>query len=218
MTRIAWLCYVFCAVVAGGFIVATTAGMPSDVASHFGLRNAANGFMTRSAYLIFMLAFGLGLPAFVAGMIAFLPRVRPDAINIPNRAYWLDPPGARRRSTRSAQAAPGSGALLTLFIAGVHYVVVEANWVTPPELPAGMFFALITIFVAVLALWIVSPTSASAIRGRRRASRRRPAHRWPTRRRSCSGSTRTCGPSSSGSRRPSCAASTHRLSSCCVMP
>jgi uncharacterized membrane protein len=156
MTRIAWLCYVFCAVVAGGFIVATTAGMPSDVASHFGLRNAANGFMTRSAYLIFMLAFGLGLPAFVAGMIAFLPRVRPDAINIPNRAYWLDP--ARRQETIDTLSASGAwfGALLTLFIAGVHYVVVEANRVSPPELPAGMFFALITIFVAVLALWIVS--------------------------------------------------------------
>ena len=66
MTRIAWLCYAFCAVVAGGFIVATTSDMPPDVASHFGLRNAANAFMPRGAYLIFMLAFGLGLPAFVA--------------------------------------------------------------------------------------------------------------------------------------------------------
>ena len=156
MTRIAWLCYAFSAVVAAGFIVATTSGMPPDVASHFGASHAANGFMTRGAYLIFMLAFGLGLPALVAAIIAFLPRVRPEAINIPHREYWLAP--ARRQQTVDALSASGAwfGALLTLFIAGVHYVVVEANRVTPPELPAGMFYALITIFVAVLAFWIVS--------------------------------------------------------------
>ncbi len=156
MTRIAWLCYAFCTVVAGGFIIATTSGMPPDVASHFGASHAANGFMSRGAYLGFMLALGLGLPALIAGMIAFLPRVRPEAINIPHREYWLAP--ARRQQTIDALSASGAwfGALLTLFIAGVHYVVMEANRVTPPELPRGMFFALLTTFVVVLAFWIVS--------------------------------------------------------------
>ena len=30
------------------------------------------------------------------------------------------------------------------------------RYVTPPELPRGMFFALLTTFVVVLAFWIVS--------------------------------------------------------------
>jgi hypothetical protein len=156
MTRIAWLCYAFCAIAVTGFIVATTSTMPAEVASHFGLRNAANAFMPKGVYLAFMLAFALALPAFVVGMIAFLPRVRPEAINIPNRAYWLDP--ARRPDTIDALSARGAwfGCLLTLFIAGVHYIVLEANRVTPPELPLGMFFTWIAIFVAVLAIWIVS--------------------------------------------------------------
>jgi hypothetical protein len=55
----------------------------------------------------------------------------------------------------SAQGA-WFGCLLTLFIAGVHYIVLEANRVTPPELPLGMFFTWITIFVAMLAIWIIS--------------------------------------------------------------
>jgi hypothetical protein len=156
MTRIAWLCYAFCAIVAAGFIVTTAAGMPSDVASHFGLRHAANTFMSKGAYLTFILAFALGLPAFVAGMIAFLPRVRPESINIPHREYWLAP--ARRQETIDTLSASGAwfGCFLTLFVAGMHYVVVEANRATPPQLPAGLFFALITVFVAVLAFWIVS--------------------------------------------------------------
>jgi len=156
MNGIAWLCYAFCAIVASGFIVATTAGMPPEVASHFGLRNAANAFMPRSAYLVFMLVFAIGLPALVAGTIAYLPRVRPDAINIPNRAYWLDP--KRRQETIDVLSARGAwfGCLLTLFIAGVHYIVLEANRVTPPQLPLEMFFTWIAIFVAVLAIWIVS--------------------------------------------------------------
>ena len=155
MTRLSWLCYVFCAVVAAGFIFATTASMPPQVASHFGVRGA-NAFMPKGAYLAFMLAFAVGLPALVAGTISFLPRVKPDAINIPNRAYWLDP--ARRQETIDALSARGAwfGCLLTLFIAGVHYIVVEANRVTPPELPLEMFFTWIAIFIAVLVVWIIS--------------------------------------------------------------
>ena len=165
MTRIAWLCYAFSAVVAAGFIVATTAGMPPEVASHFGLRHAANAWMPRDVYLAFMLAFGVGLPAIVAGVIAFLPRIRPDAINIPNREYWLDP--ARRQDTIETLSAHGAwfGCFLTLFLAGVHYVVLEANRITPPRLPVELFFALIAIFVVTLALWIVSLYSRFRHRG-----------------------------------------------------
>lgn len=156
MTRIAWLCYAFSAIVATGFIAATTAGMPPEVASHFGLRHAANAWMPRGVYLAFMLGFGLGIPAIVAAAIAFLPRVRPDMVNIPNREYWLGP--ARRQETIDALSARGAwfGCFVTAFIAGVHYVVLEANRVTPARLPVELFVTLIAIFVAVLAIWIVS--------------------------------------------------------------
>ncbi len=154
MTRLAWLCYAFAAAVATSFIVATTAGMPAEIASHFGLRHAANAWMPHGVYLAFMLAFGLLLPAIVAGAIALLPRIRPDAINLPHREYWLAP--TRRQDTIDTLSAYGAwfGCLLTLFLAGVHYVVLEANRVTPATLPAELFFTLLAVFGLALAVWI----------------------------------------------------------------
>jgi cation transporter-like permease len=156
MTRLAWLCYAFCAIVATAFIVATTGEMPAHVASHFGQHHAANAWMSRDGYLLFMLAFGVGLPAVVVGAIAFLPRLRPDAINIPHRDYWLEP--ARREETIDALSAHGAwfGCLLTLFFAGIHYVVLDANRASPAQLPVELFVTLMASFAGVLALWIGS--------------------------------------------------------------
>ena len=65
-------------VVASSYIVATTGALPDNVASHFGPGNAANGFMTRDGYLVFMLFFALVLPLFLAAMIGLLPRMRAE--------------------------------------------------------------------------------------------------------------------------------------------
>ena len=156
MSRLAWPCFAVCVAVAAAYLVATTGQLPAQVASHFGAGNAPNGWMTRDGYLRFMLAFGIGLPAVVAGAIAFLPRLWPNAINIPNREYWLTP--ARRKETIDALSAHGAwfGCLLSLFLAGIHHVVVEANRATPAALPAGLFFTLLAAFGLALVVWIGS--------------------------------------------------------------
>jgi len=156
MTRLAWLCFAVCAAVAAAYIAATTGQLPAQVAAHFGANNAPNGWMSRDGYLRFMLAFGVAVPVLTAGGIALLPRMWPNAINIPHREYWLDP--ARRQQTIDTLGAYGAsfGCLLTLFLAGVHYVVLEANRATPAALPAGLFFALLGAFGLALVLWIAS--------------------------------------------------------------
>lgn len=156
MSRLAWLCFAVCLAVAAAFIAATTGLLPTRVASHFGANNAPNGWMSRDGYLLFMLAFGIGVPVVVAGAIGLLPRLWPNAINIPNREYWLAP--ARREETIDALSAHGAwfGCLLSLFLAGIHYVVVEANRATPAALPAGLFFALLGAFGLALVAWIGS--------------------------------------------------------------
>ena len=111
MHRIAWLVFALCLAVATTFIVTTTGALPERVASHFGPGNAANGFMTRSGYLVFMLAFAVVLPVFVAAMIG-----APAA-----GAFQFDQPPAqestgsirnatRKRSTRCRRMAHGSAA------------------------------------------------------------------------------------------------------------
>ena len=97
MHRLAWLVLFLCLAVAAAYIVTTSVALPDQVASHFGPGNAANGFMTRDGYLVFMLFFTLVLPLFLAAMVGLLPRMRPNSINLPNREHWLDP--MRREGT-----------------------------------------------------------------------------------------------------------------------
>ena len=156
MHRLAWLVFALCLVASATFIVATSHALPEQVASHFGYGNAANGFMTRDGYLVFMLAFAVALPLLLATTIGLLPRIWPNAVNLPHRDYWLDP--TRRDATLNALAAHGAwlGSLTTLFIAATHYVLLVANATSPPRLPADLFRILLIGFVVGVALWIAA--------------------------------------------------------------
>ena len=155
MIQLARPLFILLLVVSATLIIATTGQLPAQVASHFGAGGAANGAMTRSGYLIFMLAFAVGLPIMMVLGMAVLPRLRPTSINIPHREYWLDP--ARRDATlRYIEAqAYWLGSLMTVFIAAIHLLLIEANATQPPRLPGAPFGALMAMFVAALALWMV---------------------------------------------------------------
>jgi hypothetical protein len=154
MHRLAWIFFVLCLAAAATFIVTTTNTLPEPIASHFGPGNAANGFMSRGGYLVFMLAFALVLPIFVAAMVGLLPRTRVNSINIPHKAYWLDP--KRKEATLNALSSHGAwlGGLIALFIAALHYVLIIANSTSPPQLPADLFWMLLVGFVVGILLWI----------------------------------------------------------------
>lgn len=154
MQRLASMTLVLCIGVAVAYVAATTGELPARVASHFGRDNVANGWMTRDGYLAFTLAFVTVLPALVAVGVGWLPRWWANAINIPNRDYWLDP--KRRAATLATLAtfAAWLGSLLALFISGIHYVVLIANRASPPRMPAELFWMLVVGFLAAVALWI----------------------------------------------------------------
>jgi len=154
MQRLSHLLFAACLVVAVAFIAATTGAMPDRVASHFGANNLANGWMTRDGYRTFMLAFATLLPLVVVGSVGWLPRCAPGAINLPNRGHWLDP--KRRDATLASLASYASwlGCLISLFIASIHYLVLEANRASPPQMPAQLFWTLLVGFLAGIVLWI----------------------------------------------------------------
>lgn len=154
MQRIAYLLFALLLIAVGAFIVATTGQLPERVASHFGAGNLANGWMTRGGYLVFMLVFALLLPVVVVAVVGWLPRRAPGAVNIPHRDHWMAP--GRRAATLAILASHACwlGCLLALFIAGIHFAILEANAAVPPRLPADLFWTLLAGFLAAVALWI----------------------------------------------------------------
>jgi hypothetical protein len=148
----------FIALAAGGaaFIIATAGDLPVQVASHFTRGDPPNAWTPRDTYVAIMVGAATLLPLFLVTFITWLPRVFPGAVNIPNRDYWLAPERRQRSLSILADFGWAFGCLLTLFIVGVHWVVVAANTSAPTQLPDRPFQALIAAFIAAMCVWTVA--------------------------------------------------------------
>jgi uncharacterized membrane protein len=138
------------------FVLATTPGLPDRVGTHFGPGGAADGWMTRDGYRLYMLAFVLLFVPFIVAMVGVLPRVFPRFVNLPNRDYWLAP--ERREATFAFLAghACGFGVLTLALLAGVHWLLLDANRASSPHLATAPFVALLATFLVLLAVWMVA--------------------------------------------------------------
>ena len=156
MRRIALALFVATLVACAAYIADTSSELPARVASHFGAGGAANGWMPHDAYLRFMLGLCVLMPVVVVVVLTLVPRAVPKRANIPHREYWLSEP--HREQTQATLASFGCvlGSLLSLFIAGVHFVLIRANDVSPPHLPGALFVTILVAFLAALSLWVVA--------------------------------------------------------------
>jgi uncharacterized membrane protein len=137
------------------FVLVTSMALPPIVASHFGPAGAADGFMSRSVYTIFLLVMAVGAPLCLAFLPASLIRKRGDHINLPNRAYWLAP--ERRETTTRFLRLYGLwfAMAVALFLAYVHWLVVQANRLQPPTLSNAHMIGALVVFFVFLAVWLV---------------------------------------------------------------
>jgi len=163
MANIPRLLFLLVVIVVPVVVYATSAGLPERVATHFGPGGVANGFMSRGGYIAFMLAMSTLLPLFVVAMTGFIPRIAVSQIKIANRDHWLSP--ARREETLAWLMGHASwlGIVLSLFLVGLHMLIVQANAVRPARLDEPLFFVLLAAFLVLLATWMV----AMALRFRR---------------------------------------------------
>ena len=137
------------------FIVYTAQYLPDKVATHFGTNNHADGWMSRSGYLLFLLCFMISTSAFVSFLVGTLPRKFPQWTNIPNRDHWLAP--ERRDESVRFLSTHGKrlGSLIVMMMLGMHYSILLANHMRPPMLPASTFTSILLGFALALIWWIV---------------------------------------------------------------
>lgn len=133
-------------------VLATTAGLPPLVASHFAADGRANGWMSREAYAWMMALMSLVTPYAVWSAAAWLPRRWPRLVNIPFRDYWLAPERREATLARLGRMGLWMGLLSAALIAGIHVEVVLANRRVPPAAGDGMLWVLGPFVVAIVAL------------------------------------------------------------------
>lgn len=134
-------------VAAAGFVWGTSGALPDPVAAHFAASGAADGFVPRIEYLVFMLALVIAVPVLLVGVGRLAGRLPARFVNVPNRHMRLAP--ERRTAALASVAAFGVRmAYATLALLCVaHGFVVQANRQDPPRLEQLPFVGLVALFL-----------------------------------------------------------------------
>jgi uncharacterized membrane protein len=155
MPRFALYLLIASVLAAAWYVDATTGILPERVATHFGGGGRPNGWMTRDGYRVFMLSFVTLLPLFMVLMAGVMPRLFPNATNIPNRHYWMAPQRRDQALRFLAAHACWLGCLMVVFILAIHVLLLQANHGMPVRLPERPFFMLLGGFALALVVWII---------------------------------------------------------------
>jgi hypothetical protein len=137
-------------------VVSSASSLPQTVATHFNGVGSPNGWMSASGYVRFMIGFGVGLPLLMVGLFYAVQWLPPSLINLPRKDFWLAPerlPETRRYLFRRGLWL---GCMMLLLMLGLHYAVVRANQATPPHLAPKSALIFMVMFLAGLAVWIVT--------------------------------------------------------------
>ncbi len=127
--------------------------LPERVASHFGLDFNANSWMPRPVHLVLI---GI-VPLLFVGVFSAL-RLLPlpaGCFNLPHREYWLSP--ERRAGTVAFIFRQGLwfACLVTGFMAGIQYLIVQANTPATAHLAAAPFLFLIMGFLLATMIFVI---------------------------------------------------------------
>jgi uncharacterized membrane protein len=151
--RVGWLALLFLFAVFAAGVAYFSKQLPDRVATHFGAQGNPNGWMLRAQYTKFTLGIGIGTPLFIVGTFTLIERLKGWGLNIPNKAYWLDP--ERQRATYAFLTRQGFwlAALLVVFHAAIFYEIVLANARVPIVLPTAEVLGVTGGFLVALGIW-----------------------------------------------------------------
>lgn len=143
MNRVLRLLFLIGLVVGPVVILATTSAWPEPVATHFGAGGLADGWMSRKGYQAFMIALCIALPLILWAPITWLPRIWPQAVNLPHREKWLAENRLPETFTMLERFGLRLGLLAEILVLAIHYSVWEANQHQPAQLNMSLFLPIL---------------------------------------------------------------------------
>jgi len=136
-------------------VLATMNTLPQRVATHFGFEGRADGWMSRSVYQVFQIAFPLGIALILTGVSALVRFFPAKYVNLPRKDYWLAPERRALTAAMIRSRMTWLACLMTLFFGGLHVLTLEANRVQPPQLPMGGLLMVMMAFLLSLMIWVI---------------------------------------------------------------
>ncbi len=136
-------------------VLVTLGQLPPVVASHFDGSGVPNGWSSRSAYGVLLVAVGLLLPLGIVGLVHMLTQRGPRLLNIPARDYWSHPEHSQEAVRRVRAYMWWLGCIMTGTALTIHGLILEAHVGQPPHLNTrGIVVGLSAVLLA-FGLWTV---------------------------------------------------------------
>jgi uncharacterized membrane protein len=130
--------------------------LPNRLASHFAASGNANGWMTKSQFLLTYavvilpaLALEFWVPRGIAG--------RPDnRLRLPNKEFWLAPDRRAETFAYFGNFFAWYGCAFLLLEVFAMGLAMRANFQSPPRLPTGPIVSAIVVFVFFNLAWVIA--------------------------------------------------------------
>ena len=156
MKILSTISFIICAAVLIGVAQFDHQQLPPKIASHFNGSGVANGWMASSSFTFLMVVIGLGLPAFVIGVL-YSTRFFPSSLlNVPNAEYWRTPQNYRMACDYLFYSSLWFGCAFVLWQAALFHMIVAANLVTPPHLNSTEIILLASLLLIFTGAWITT--------------------------------------------------------------
>lgn len=149
--------FLFLAILAAGLLqfIHDFPLLPDRMASHFAASGVANGWMTKSQFLLIyavILLPALFLEFWLHRRIAATPEKR---LNLPNKQYWLAPERRAETFAYFENFFAWYGCAFLLLEIYAMALAMRANFQSPPRMPTVPIVSAIVAFLAFNVVWIV---------------------------------------------------------------
>lgn len=146
-----WPMYTFLSMVimACLFLLLTVSSLPDPVATKFYGGGKVGSVMSRSGYLLFMLALTIGLPTLVLLALGWFPVWFKRRSKFAHSDYWLAPPRLEQTLHYLRNRGCWIGTMAAAFCAATHGFILDAHAHTPPQPAMWPFGFAVVLFVLV---------------------------------------------------------------------
>jgi len=140
-------------------IVLLSGDLPDPVASKFGAGGGVVSYMSKHTYIGLMAGLAAFLPFIMALAFSWVPRHAPRLLNVPNKAHWIEHGIAPRLLGQMDLIAIVLSSASMAFLVGLHWLIVQAHHMSPPQLDMGFFWPALIGFIGIIlgcTVWITT--------------------------------------------------------------